>query len=597
MSRHAATLLLVQQHVAHGRPEQARAILQRALTKGPAPDLDNAMAVVLSRCGEPDRAAFFAQRAADAAPANAPILTTLANLRSVLGAYDQAIPIYQRALDADPSHAGARLGIANALRGLHRYSDAAEHLRAALEGRRDPDLEATLAATVAWAGRIEEAMPIIRAAAEAFPDHAMAATTLANLSNYDPDLEADEVIEAHLAFGRLADRLMPPPPPTPTPPTPPTPTPPTPPTLTPGGPLRIGLISPDLRRHSVAFFVEPLLRHLPDHGVEVRCYPSHVKGDDVSARLKALAAGWREIGALADADAAARIRDDRLDLLIDLAGHTLGHRLGVLQRRPAPRQATYLGYPSITGLSTCDARIVDTLTDPPADDPGPRVHERLVRIDPPFLCYTPPHDAPDPALPPEDAPITFGCFNTLPKINTSVVSAWSTLLARVPGSRLLLKATQFADPAARDALAARFAAAGTDPRRVEILPATPSLRDHLALYARVHLALDTFPYHGTTTTCEALWQGVPVVTLAGDRHASRVGCSLLHAAGLDDLVARSTDDYLTLAAALAADRPRLADLRASLRPRLRAGPLCDSPGLARRFAAALRSILAHDPRP
>ena len=287
-----------------------------------------------------------------------------------------------------------------------------------------------------------------------------------------------------------------------------------------------------------------------------------------------------------DATLDAAIRMRRIDVLLELSGHTNGGRLRALDRKPAPVIVTAIGYPNTTGHPAVDVRIVDSITDPPGSEAC--ATERLVRIDPCFLCFTPPEDAGTPTLPPVDAPITFGSFNLAAKIAPEAIAMWSAAMAAVPGSRLLLKSRTLVDPGTRQRLVDRLVAGGIAADRVETLAYSPSVADHLALYSRMHVALDTFPYHGATTTCEALWMGVPVVSLAGDRHAARVGASLLAAAGWPELVASTPEEFARLAARLATDRSRLAEFRATARDRLRTSPLLDSAAYAARFHAALR---------
>jgi predicted O-linked N-acetylglucosamine transferase (SPINDLY family) len=245
-----------------------------------------------------------------------------------------------------------------------------------------------------------------------------------------------------------------------------------------------------------------------------------------------------------------------------------------------------IGYPNTTGHPCVDWRIVDSITDPAGDDAY--CTERLARIDPCFLCYSPFADAPPPAMPAQGTPFTFGSFNLAAKVREQTVELWSAALARVPGSRLLLKSKSISDPALLGRLMARLQAGGIDASRVDVAPYTKTNAEHLALYSRVHVALDCTPYNGTTTTCEALWMGVPVVCIAGDRHAARVGASLLHAAGCGEFLARTPAEFAQIAAGLAQDQGRLAALRSSLRARLAASPLMDQPAYAARFHAALR---------
>jgi predicted O-linked N-acetylglucosamine transferase (SPINDLY family) len=245
-----------------------------------------------------------------------------------------------------------------------------------------------------------------------------------------------------------------------------------------------------------------------------------------------------------------------------------------------------IGYPNTTGVPAVDWRVVDSITDPPGSEH--LCTERLLRLDPCFLCYSPPQEAPEPALPEADAPITFGSFNNAAKIGPTSIELWARVLKAVPGSRLLLKSQTLSDAAGRARIEKRFAQAGIEASRLELVAYSKTRQEHLELYKRVHVALDTTPYNGTTTTCEALWMGVPVLTTLGDRHAARVSASLLHAAGHPELVAKDADAFVQLAASLAQDRARLATLRTNLRGELRASPLCDAPAYAARFHAAIR---------
>jgi len=314
----------------------------------------------------------------------------------------------------------------------------------------------------------------------------------------------------------------------------------------------------------------------------------------VTARLRSLAAGWRGVTGLDDATLAKRIRGDGIDVLIETSGVTLGHRLGVMAMRPAPVQATWCGYPATTGLSEVDYRIVDSKTDPVGAEKW--CVERLVRIDPCFLCYGPG------ASSASEAPITqtgdrwhgrhvtFGSFNAGMKLNAKVIGVWARLLKRVPGSGLILKAFDFKDAPTRKRIEDAFVAEGVEAGRVEVMPPVATAAEHLRAYERVDIALDTFPYAGTTTTFEALWMGVPVVTLAGKMHAGRVGVSILENVGLGDCVATSEDEYVELAARLAGDATRRAELRGTLRERVRGSAACDGAEYSKRFGEAVRGM-------
>jgi len=351
--------------------------------------------------------------------------------------------------------------------------------------------------------------------------------------------------------------------------------------------LRIGYISPNLSRHSVGYFIEPVICCHERRQFEVYCYYNHALSDDATRRMRESADGWRDVAG-SDDDAVARmVREDRIDILFDLAGHSKGNRLGVFARRPAPVQITWLGYPDTTGLAAVDFRITDHTTDP-APAAEQRHTEKLLRIDDCFLCYQPPADAP-PVKPREPgAAVVFSSFNNIAKVNAETIRIWGRILAGVPRSRLVLKSSPLNFPDTVDRFVDALERGGIDPARVDLRGWVGERQQHLDAYSDVDLALDTFPYNGTTTTCEALWMGVPVVTLAGEVHMSRVGASLLQCAGFDQLVARDETDYVRIAVELARDVNRRQSLRAELRPRLAASPLLDHAGFTRKLEAHCR---------
>ena len=529
-----------------------------------------------------------------------------------LGRLEEAVAAIGRAIALDPSHAEAHLNLGNALRDQDRLDEAVLSYRRALTLK--PDLAeaySNLGAALRGRGELEAAVEACRRALELSPDlawtHGNLAVTLFDQGRFDeaathyrramelaPDLpephsnwlysllyrsdqEPDALLTEHRRWGErhggapapaahANDR-------------------------DPERRLRVGYVSPDLRAHSVAWFLEPLLRAHDRSAVEVFAYAEVAHPDAVTQRLRALSDHWRSTVGVADEDVAEMIRADGIDILIDLAGHTAGARLPVFARRPSPVQATWLGYPGTTGLAAMNYRLVDAITDPPGNA-DVLATETLVRLEGGFLAYAPPADAPDVTSPPSAASgvVTFGSFNNPAKLSDETVRVWAALLTRLPAARLLLKARPFTDAAAREVLAARFAAHGVGAERLDLRPWTPGTGHHLAAYGEVDIALDPFPYNGTTTTCEALWMGVPVIVLSGDRHAGRVGASLLTRVGLQDLIAENADRYVEIAAALARDPARLASLRSGMRVRVAASPLCDAPAFARGFEAALRAM-------
>lgn len=294
---------------------------------------------------------------------------------------------------------------------------------------------------------------------------------------------------------------------------------------------------------------------------------------------------------LSDQQLAEQIRRDQIDILVDLAAHTSGNRLLVFARKPAPVQVSYLGYPATSGLLTMDYRITDGFADPA----GTTEHlhtETLVRLPVCAWCYQAPEEASAIEFRPaaHTEYVTFGCFNQRAKLNAALFDTWCRLLNRVPDSRLKLKAKALNDPAAKREIISLFGRRGIDESRLEIGGFKETLAGHLEAYQNVDIALDSFPYHGTMTTCEALWMGTPVVTLAGAAHVSRVGVSLLTAVGLPDLVASNSEEYIEIAARLAGDKEHLAELRATLRQRMQASPLMDAPRFARNMEAAYRTM-------
>jgi len=356
--------------------------------------------------------------------------------------------------------------------------------------------------------------------------------------------------------------------------------------LDPDRPLRVGYVSSDYRQHATNRFLQPLLRNHDPGAVSVFCYSAAPSSDSVTAGFQQIAgANWRDISCTSDEDAARKIRDDQIDILVDLNGQTPGNRLTLFARRPAPLQATWLGYPATTGLQSIDFRITDAHADPP----GTTEHlhsEKLFRL-PCFLCYEIAEDLPDTSPLPMDTNgfVTFGSFNNFMKISEQTVAVWSRILDAVKGSKLLLKHLHSADPEVTKAVLRRFGG-----RNVEIAPMTPSHAEHLASYRLVDIGLDPFPYNGTTTTCEAMSMGVPVLTMNGRTHVSRVGVTLLNQVSLTDWIAGSADDYVKRASEYARSPELLRELRQCLRRRIAESDFGRPDLFARSLESAYRQI-------
>lgn len=356
--------------------------------------------------------------------------------------------------------------------------------------------------------------------------------------------------------------------------------------------IRIGFVSGDFRRHSVGYFIKAVLTKLDRGAFELWAYYTYPTDDYRTESFRRLFTRWRHVYGSPDNEFCEQIRKDGIDILVDLSGHTSLNRLPAFAQKPAPIQVSWIGYPDTTGLSQMDYRLTDSFADPEGCADSYHV-ERLWRMPHSFLCYTPSDHAPDvgPAPCLSRGFVTFGSFSMRMKIGPECLALWVRVLQAVPNSRLFLKsAIGYQNSEARAAMRALFEAHGIAAERVEVVAPKLLLADHLAAYEEIDIALDTFPYHGTTTTCEALWMGVPVVSLAGEHHVSRVGVSLLSNAGLADLVADSEDEYVEIAAQLASDFQNLALIRGALRGVLKGSRLLDDAGMAADFAAAMRSM-------
>lgn len=353
--------------------------------------------------------------------------------------------------------------------------------------------------------------------------------------------------------------------------------------------LRLGYVSADFRRHPVAYFLEGILAAHDREAVEVFCYSDTVAEDDLTGRLRGLADHWRHIAGLADDVLERLIRDDAIDVLVDLAGHTAGNRLAVFARKAAPVQVSWMGYLSTTGLAAIDGVIACPALIPPDEDRW--YAEKVIRLSGMSMCYRPPEPVPDPAPAPVigTGAVTFGCFNNPLKIRPPVVAVWSRILAAVPTARLALKYRNFNDATVRDEWRARFAAHGIAGERIGFAGGS-KYPGYMAAYGGVDIALDPFPYNGGTTTAEALWMGVPVIALRGNRYASRIATAMLDAVGRGDFIADSVDDYVAKAVALAGDHGRLATLRPELRRAVLASRLARAEPVTRDLEAALREL-------
>lgn len=356
-------------------------------------------------------------------------------------------------------------------------------------------------------------------------------------------------------------------------------------------PLRVAYLSSDMRRHPVAHFILPVLQHHDPQRVEPYVYYTSSQKDEFTRRAEQYAHAFVHACDFDDRTLLSRMQQDRIDLLVDLNGASAGGRLSLLAARAAPVQITWLGYPNTTGLDTVDYRLTDNITDP-APGADALCTEKLIRLPRQFSVYDPLEPAPPvrPGPGAETGHLVFGSFNNLAKINRDVIACWAQLLQQVPASRLLLKDYAFDSQASRECLLAAFQTHGIAPERISFLGLIPDKREHLAAYAAIDIHLDSFPYNGTTTTCDSLLMGVPVVTLQGQDHRSRVGASLLRSAGYSEWVAKDAEAYIRIARELAIDPGRLATIRAGLRDALFASELMDAKAFTQDLEQCFESV-------
>lgn len=564
-----------------GRLPDAEAVLRTLV--GRYPDFAEGQhqhGLVLARLGRVDAARRHLEQASRLAPDRHDIRINHATVCQHQGDLAAALVQLEAARDAGARRPELFYNLGIVLQGLERYREAAAALAEANALHPDwPEPWLTRSACLLTAGDAAGAADVLREARERLP-HArdfLAPNHLMALHYVDTVTPA-ELRRAHADWGAAAIAAAPPG---------------APPRDTAVRPkrLRIGFVSPNLSGHSVGFFVEPLVSHLSRSRYEAIAYRHGSTADVVTSRLKAKFDRWREVGQADDGALARSIVADRIDVLVDLAGHTAGSRLALFARRLAPVQLSMIGYPGTTGLSTIDYCLTDGTLDP-ADDPDPPYVERLARL-PLFCCYRPPDEdvAPGPLPMLESGAPTFGCFQSLAKLTPTTLAAWQGLFRRYPAARLAIKTLGGKDPAARAALLERLAAAGLPPSQVTI-EGFSGFADFLRAHHRIDLFLDTLPWNGHTTTCHALWMGVPTLTLAGDRRAGRMGKAVLEAVGLPEFVADSPAGFAAAGAAILARPAALADLRADLRRRLLASRLCDGRDYAHQFESFVEEAFA-----
>lgn len=489
---------------------------------------------------------------------------------------NEAVNAFLEALRIEPNYPQAYANLAVIYNDAAMPDTALDYCQRGLAlGGTYGELYANMALSLHAQGKGVEALDYYRKSLELRPHKASEHSNLVYAMNFLGQFDADTLFREHLAWAaRHAEPLTAMAPPARTDPTP-------------HRRLRLGYVSCHFREHAVNFFVEPILTAHDHEQFEVFCYSSVQHPDAATERLQAAVDAWRDVSYASDEELAKLVRDDQIDILVDLNGHMGWNRLPTFARRPAPVQVTYIGYQNTTGMTAMDYRLTDDWADPP-ELTDAHYTERLWRLPRAFFCYQP-FETPDSSSLPysQNGQITFGSFNNFAKVGPEVIDAWLEILSRVPRSRLIVLAYQggYLERHFHELAAQR----GIDADRIELFGKCWR-KDYLHQVARADIALDPFPFNGHTTTCDAIWMGLPVVMQAGQTYVSRFGGSVLRNVGLEDLIASSTEDYIGRAVELAGDIDRLTSLRAELRTRMAASPLLDFAGFTRNLEQAYRQM-------
>lgn len=561
-----------------GRLDEAVECYRRTVAMRPDyAEAYNNLGLALHELGRMDEAVASYEKALAIKPDLAEAHNNLGNTLINLGRRDEAVASYRKAVAVKPDLAEAHNNLGNALNSLGRLDEAVQSFHRALAIMPEYVLaHNNLANALNSLGRLDEAVECLRKALAIKPDSVEANSNLLLIEQYRPGHDAETLYRLHCEWDERLGRAfrsswpkhrnVP----------------------APDRRLRVGFVSPDLGRHPVGYFVVRAFENIPATEIEMVAYSDRVV-DDLTERIKAAVAVWRDVRGMSDEELTRTILDDEIDILVDLAGHSARNRLLVFARKPAPVQVTWAGYVGTTGLSAIDYLVSDPHSTRPDEEKCCR--ETVVRMPYDYVCYDPPVYAPEVGPLPfrRNGVMTFGSFNNPGKINAEVASVWARILQAVANSRLMIKYRGIDSAASVERLTTLFEAEGIDQSRLTLEGQSPHA-DLLARYNDVDIALDPFPYSGGLTTCEASWMGVPVITVPGQTFASRHSLVHLSAIGLPELVASDRDDYVKLAVALANDADGLARLRAGLRAKMAGSPLCDGRKFAEGFAAIMRNI-------
>lgn len=560
-----------------GELSEAEASYRQALSHNPDfAEVHHNLGVVLATQRKLEEAVASFRQALRLDPRYPEALNGLGTALRIQGKWAESETYLRHALRLKADFAEAHYNLGNTLYDQGKLEEAVTHLQQAIHLKpTDPKAHNNLGGVYRDQGKIEEAVAAYQRTLALRPDHARAHSNLLYALHYYPAYGPQTVFAEHLHWakrhaGPLAAEIRPHPV-----------------EPVPDRRLRIGYVSPDFRSHVVASFIEPILSAHDRAGFEVTCYADVASPDSVTQRLRGYVNRWRSLVGIADEQAAELIRDDQIDILVDLAGHTGGNRLLVFARKPAPIQVSHFGYPDTTGLPTMDYRITDARADPPGMTE--RFYtEKLFRLPEVAWCYRPPEGPAVSDLPAfQKGHLTFGCFNNPAKVTVEAVTLWAKILTAVPGARLSLLACQGKE--SHERLYREWSRNGIEPERVTLVAKKPH-EAYLKLCESVDLGLDPFPYNGAVTTCDMVWMGVPVITLAGMVYVSRQGVSLLTHLGLPELIAETPDAYVEIATQLAHDWAKLRDIRMGLRGIMRRSTLTDAKCFTRQLEDAYRRM-------
>lgn len=592
-----------------GRLDEAMTVVKQLCESQPTlPNVHNDLGNVLREMKQIDAAIASYERALSLDPNYADAACNLANALKSKGESERAINAYRRALKLTPNDADTHLNLGSALMDAGQFNEAIAEFQHAISLRPYfPEAFLNLATALHGAGRIDEALTACRQAIAIAPS-APALANLAKLMTETGDVEQaigllkqsislkdDPVISGNLLYTlhlsiddprkllgahrdwahRHADPLTPSQPTYPNAPDP-------------DRRLRIGYVSSDFRNHSVGRFMLPLLANHDREQVEIFCYSGVTTPDAMTDRLRCFGDTWRTTVGIPDDELSRLIRDDGTDILVDLSLFTAGTRITAFASKPAPVQVTYLAYCSTSGMAAMDYRLTDPYLDPRASERDALYSENSYRLPCAYWCYQAPEEAPEVGpLPAENNRfITFGCLNNFAKVTRAMIECWGKLLLAVNDSRLLLHSFEGSH---RERVRKQLSQLGVDPSRVDFVARLP-MKEYFEQYNKIDIALDTFPFAGGTTTCDALWMGVPVVSRAGQTAVSRAGLSILSNLGMPEWVADAPEQYISIASGLARDIPRLSELRQTLRQRMLGSPLMDAAAFTRDVESAFRQM-------